>query len=448
MMQEVPKADVVITNPTHFAVALRYDERRMRAPIVVAKGADLIAARIREVADEHRVPIFEAPPLARALFRNVEIGGEIPATLYVAVAQVLTYIYQLKTARSTGCSLPTPPVIDPAIDSRRRPDQTLEHSTDHGQRISPNTSPASPAAPARPPARGRGRAGGRTGRARDGRAAAAAHGAGCAVHLQHRAVPRDRHGGVLCVAAGRVRRVSDGAAAGHAAAAGAERRLHARRAAEWAQRPAGCRPRHPVLRGIRHRRQFCRRCRRVHHSDDHQLRRGHQRLRAHLRSERPLHPGCHAGQTDGHRRRSECRPDHPGRSARTAARSALGSGLLRLHGWRQQVRARRCRRRHPHPVHQHHRRPGDRHDCARTADRGGRAHLHAADDRRWPGHADSGAAAVHGGGVARDPHVACPGHGRGAHPPAVRSSQGPRGGRRPARASSASSRDAEFRLSA
>ena len=76
MMQEVPKADVVVTNPTHFAVALRYDEKRMRAPIVVAKGADDIAARIREVAGEHKVPIFEAPPLARALFRNVEIGDE------------------------------------------------------------------------------------------------------------------------------------------------------------------------------------------------------------------------------------------------------------------------------------------------------------------------------------------------------------------------------------
>ncbi len=71
MMQEVPKADVVIVNPTHFAVALRYDEKRMRAPLVVAKGADLVAARIREIATEHSVPIFEAPPLARALFQAV-----------------------------------------------------------------------------------------------------------------------------------------------------------------------------------------------------------------------------------------------------------------------------------------------------------------------------------------------------------------------------------------
>lgn len=116
MMQEVPKADVVVTNPTHFAVALRYDEKRMRAPIVVAKGTDLIAARIREIATESNVPIFEAPPLARALHRHVEIGGEIPSNLYVAVAQVLTYIYQLKNARRYGAVMPQPPAIDPGLD--------------------------------------------------------------------------------------------------------------------------------------------------------------------------------------------------------------------------------------------------------------------------------------------------------------------------------------------
>jgi flagellar biosynthesis protein FlhB len=119
MMQEVPKADVVVVNPTHFAVALRYDEKRMRAPLVVAKGADLVAARIREIASEHSVPIFEAPPLARALFHGVDIGTEIPATLYVAVAQVLTYIYQLKAARTSGGRPPEPPAIDPGIDATR-----------------------------------------------------------------------------------------------------------------------------------------------------------------------------------------------------------------------------------------------------------------------------------------------------------------------------------------
>jgi flagellar biosynthesis protein FlhB len=116
MMQEVPKANVIVTNPTHFAVALKYDEKRMRAPIVVAKGADEIAARIRAVATEHNVPIFEAPPLARALHRHVDLNGEIPSNLYVAVAQVLTYIYQVKAARNYGAVWPQRPSIDPGID--------------------------------------------------------------------------------------------------------------------------------------------------------------------------------------------------------------------------------------------------------------------------------------------------------------------------------------------
>jgi flagellar biosynthesis protein FlhB len=114
MMQDVPKADVVVTNPTHFAVALRYDEKRMRAPIVVAKGVDLVAARIREIANEHSVPIFEAPPLARTLYRNVDIGGEVPSSLYVAVAQVLSYVFQLRVARRSGLQPPERPTVDVA----------------------------------------------------------------------------------------------------------------------------------------------------------------------------------------------------------------------------------------------------------------------------------------------------------------------------------------------
>lgn len=112
MMQDVPKADVVVTNPTHFAVALKYDEKRMRAPIVVAKGADVIAAKIREVAGEHAVPIFEAPPLARVLYRNVDIGDEIPGTLYVAVAQILTYVFQLRVAKREGQQPPPKPDVE------------------------------------------------------------------------------------------------------------------------------------------------------------------------------------------------------------------------------------------------------------------------------------------------------------------------------------------------
>jgi len=111
MMQDVPKADVIVTNPTHFAVALRYDEKRMRAPIVVAKGVDLVAARIREVAAEHNVPIFEAPPLARVLYKNVDIGGEIPSAVYQAVAQVLTYVFQLRVAKRSGFQPPPRPDV-------------------------------------------------------------------------------------------------------------------------------------------------------------------------------------------------------------------------------------------------------------------------------------------------------------------------------------------------
>jgi flagellar biosynthetic protein FlhB len=112
MMQEVPKADVVITNPTHYAVALRYDEQRMRAPVVVAKGRELIAARIREIAAEHKVALVEAAPLARALHAGCELGDEIPARLYAAVAKILVYVYELRTARRRGAPPPAQPSIE------------------------------------------------------------------------------------------------------------------------------------------------------------------------------------------------------------------------------------------------------------------------------------------------------------------------------------------------
>lgn len=95
MMAQVPKADVVVTNPTHFAVALKYDRDTMSAPQVVAKGMNLVAQRIRGLATEHRVPVVEAPPLARALHRHAEVGDQVPAALYTAVAEVLAYVYQL-----------------------------------------------------------------------------------------------------------------------------------------------------------------------------------------------------------------------------------------------------------------------------------------------------------------------------------------------------------------
>ncbi|HEY3730265.1 MAG TPA: flagellar biosynthesis protein FlhB [Steroidobacteraceae bacterium] len=112
MMQQVPTADVVITNPTHYAVALRYDEPRMRAPVVVAKGRDLIAQRIRELALEHRVALVEAAPLARALHASCELGDEIPARLYAAVARILVYVYQLRTARRGGGPAPVQPRLE------------------------------------------------------------------------------------------------------------------------------------------------------------------------------------------------------------------------------------------------------------------------------------------------------------------------------------------------
>jgi flagellar biosynthetic protein FlhB len=120
MMSEIPTADVVVTNPTHYAVALKYSEGKMRAPRVVAKGADAVAAKIRELAAEHKVPLLEAPPLARALFRHTELGDEIPATLYAAVAEVLAYVFQLRHYKEVGgaypdapTALPVPPELDP-----------------------------------------------------------------------------------------------------------------------------------------------------------------------------------------------------------------------------------------------------------------------------------------------------------------------------------------------
>jgi flagellar biosynthetic protein FlhB len=122
MIQEVPKADVVVVNPTHFAVALRYDDARMRAPRVVAKGVDVLAQQIRLVADAHRIPLVEAPPLARALYATTDLGHEIPAALYVAVAQILAYVYQLKQAVKHGGPAPSVPKpdIDPELQGRYR----------------------------------------------------------------------------------------------------------------------------------------------------------------------------------------------------------------------------------------------------------------------------------------------------------------------------------------
>lgn len=123
MLEAVPTADVVITNPTHFAVALRYDDGRMRAPVVLAKGTDETAARIRAIAAENKITLFEAPLLARALYWTTDLGQDIPAQLYLAVAQVLTYVYRLKVVRERGGEWPERPtvVVDETLASGPQP---------------------------------------------------------------------------------------------------------------------------------------------------------------------------------------------------------------------------------------------------------------------------------------------------------------------------------------
>jgi flagellar biosynthetic protein FlhB len=106
MLAAVPSADLVVMNPTHYAVALKYDEASMGAPRVVAKGVDLLALKIRDVATEHKVPVLEAPPLARALYAHTELDMEIPVALYSAVAQVLAYVFQLRQALSGQAPMP------------------------------------------------------------------------------------------------------------------------------------------------------------------------------------------------------------------------------------------------------------------------------------------------------------------------------------------------------
>lgn len=121
MMAEIPKADVIVTNPTHYAVALKYKSETMRAPTVVAKGVHLLAARIREVAEENRIPILEAPPLARALYYHAELESEIPEKLYTAVAEVLAYVFQLRRYNEYGGEYPQAPVDVPVPDGLDQP---------------------------------------------------------------------------------------------------------------------------------------------------------------------------------------------------------------------------------------------------------------------------------------------------------------------------------------
>lgn len=124
MMAEVPKADIIVTNPTHFAVALKYSDKDMRAPRVIAKGTDLVALRIRALAQEHKIPVLEAPPLTRALYRHTALGAEIPVDLYAAVAEVLAWAYQLHRQATEGGTVPPAPKnlpVPEALDSPESP---------------------------------------------------------------------------------------------------------------------------------------------------------------------------------------------------------------------------------------------------------------------------------------------------------------------------------------
>ena len=119
MMQDVPTADVVITNPTHYAVALKYDQKTMAAPVVVAKGADEVAFKIMEIAREHKVVILRTPPLTRAVYHNTELGDEIPDGLYMAIAQVLAYVFQLRQFRKGRAPKPGMPDFPIPPEMRR-----------------------------------------------------------------------------------------------------------------------------------------------------------------------------------------------------------------------------------------------------------------------------------------------------------------------------------------
>ncbi len=119
MMQDVPTADVVITNPTHYAVALKYNQDSMGAPVVVAKGADEIAFKIMEIAREHKVEILRTPPLTRAVYHNTDVGQEIPDGLYMAIAQVLAYVFQLRQFRKGRGAKPGMPDFPIPPEMRR-----------------------------------------------------------------------------------------------------------------------------------------------------------------------------------------------------------------------------------------------------------------------------------------------------------------------------------------
>ncbi len=125
MMSQIPNADVVITNPTHYAVAIKYKESGMRAPVVVAKGADAVALKIREIAAEHKIMTLEAPKLARALFAHAELEREIPEALYSAVAEILAYVFQMRLFKQHGGLQPDVPTASTLVPEELDPHSLL-----------------------------------------------------------------------------------------------------------------------------------------------------------------------------------------------------------------------------------------------------------------------------------------------------------------------------------
>lgn len=137
MMAEIPNADVVITNPTHYAVAIKYSGNDMHAPIVVAKGIDVLALKIREIATDNHLPLLESPKLARALYAHTELGDEIPETLYLAVAEVLAYVFQLRAYKQGDGAYPelqrtvvVPDALDPQYVDLQKIAQVSPQSTE------------------------------------------------------------------------------------------------------------------------------------------------------------------------------------------------------------------------------------------------------------------------------------------------------------------------------
>ena len=348
MMDDVPTADVVVTNPTHYSVALRYDNENL-APVVVAKGTDQLALRIRRAAAEAGVTVVPDPPLARALYSSVDVGRMIPEELFEGVAQLLAYVYKV---------------------------------AGRDERVLPHELPEKGLAPFRPRGRGRGRA-----RRGDDDHPAAAVPARPADHAEHLGGADDRRGHAVRAARARPLVLPVAAAADHAVPARDQRVGDAPDPAARRRRPRGHR-----VRQLRRRRQRRRRPRDLPDPRGHPVRRDHERRRPRRRGRRALHARRHAGQADGDRRRPQHRPDHRRGGAHAARRDLPGGRLLRRDGRRLEVRQGRRDGRDPDHRHQPRRRHHHRRHAAGHAVRRGGADVLAADRRRRPVRADPGAA--------------------------------------------------------